>query len=385
MPRLPLPLVFILTLGVAVSARGEVVEVAGDAALRAALKQLRPGTRLRIAPGRYAGNIFLTGVQGTREQPIVIEGADPQNPPHFANSDEGWHLSDCCYLALRNLVIRQQRNAGVHIDDAGSIATPSHHVMLDRLRISHLGPAGMADGIKLTGVDMFMIRNCEITGWSGSGINLLGSHHGIVAGCTLAGQDGFTEAVGIQTKGGASAITIRNCQLHDAGVRAIQIGGRTGLKFLRPANATSEAKDIRVEKCLIVGSETAIAFVGVDGATVRHNTLYHPGRWPIRILQESQEARFVPARNGRFEDNLVVYRHADLETMVNIGRKTEPGSFRFARNAWYSEDRPAASRPTLPTPETAGLYGLPPAFRAPEQGNFQPQNPALQNVGATAP
>ena len=39
---------------------------------------------------------------------------------------------------------------------------------------------------------------------------------------------------------------------------------------------------------------TPVAFVGVDGATVRHNTIYRPRRWGLRILQENRAAGLRP-------------------------------------------------------------------------------------------
>jgi len=37
-----------------------------------------------------------------------------------------------------------------------------------------------------------------------------------------------------------------------------------------------------------------------DGAVVRFNTIYHPQRWALRILQETRAPGFVPSRNGEF-------------------------------------------------------------------------------------
>ena len=86
------------------------------------------------------------------------------------------------------------------------------------------------------------------------------------------------------------------------------IGGSTELQFfrppLKPGEAHWEAKHIRVEGNTFIGGGAAVAFVGVDGAVVRYNTIYHPDRWVIRILQETTEPGFVACRNGRFERNL---------------------------------------------------------------------------------
>jgi hypothetical protein len=156
------------------------------------------------------------------------------------------------------------------------------------------------------------------------------------------------------------------------------------MPYFRPQGARYEARDITVEGCTFVGCQAPISYVGVDGATVRYNTFYRPGKWVLRILQETTAEGFAPCRNGRFEDNLVVFRRAEVSTFVNVGPNTAPETFRFARNLWYCEDRPDASRPTLPTPETDGLYGVDPQLRDPGQHDFRPRNDQAARYGASA-
>jgi hypothetical protein len=89
---------------------------------------------------------------------------------------------------------------------------------------------------------------------------------------------------------------VRNCTFINAGQRGVNLGGSTAMKVFRPLGAKYEAKDITVEGCRFVGSLSPVAFVGVDGAVVRYNTIYQPERWVVRILQETTEADFVPSR-----------------------------------------------------------------------------------------
>jgi hypothetical protein len=129
-----------------------------------------------------------------------------------------------------------------------------------------------------------------------------------------------------------------------------------------------------------------LAFVGVDGAIARFNTIYEPDRWAIRILQETAEPGFAPSRNGIFTDNIVVFRSGHwVEGGVNIGPKTQPQSFVFARNFWFNADAPTRSRPTLPSPETEGVYGQDPLFENAPEGDLRlkPESPALKK-GAQA-
>ncbi len=190
----------------------------------------------------------------------------------------------------------------------------------------------------------------------------------------------------MQAKGGSSDIHIKECYFENAGSRSINIGGHTGLDFFRPRPQGYEAKDIIVERCILIGSQTPIAFVGVDGAKVKFNTIYRPRRWIIRILQESISEGFVPCRNGVFADNIVAFRSDEISTIVNIGPNTEPETFSFLRNFWYCIDNPDRSKPNLPVSEIDGIYGIDPLFRDAEAGdlNLLPNSPARM-MGISSP
>jgi len=379
---------FILGIGLcaAVPAWGDekIVRVTTQASLNQALSQAKPGTRIQIAEGRYRAGIRGTGVRGTKEQPITIEGLDLNSPPLFAGGNEGWHLTDCAHLTLRNIAVSGQRHNGINIDDGGTYETPSHHIVLENIRVNDVGPEGNCDAIKLSGVDDFVVRNCRIDGWGGQAIDMVGCHRGLIENCELRGKEGFAQATGLQTKGGSRDIIIRRCRLYDAGARGVNLGGSTGRQFFRPLDANYEARNIAVEGCVFVGSEVPVAFVGVDGATVRYNTIYHPGKWVFRILQETTADGFLPCRHGRFQRNLIVFRASDVRTAGNIGPHTQPASFTFDDNYWYCEDRPAASRPSLPVKETGGVYGDDPQLKSARDQDFTPQAKTAAAYGASA-
>jgi hypothetical protein len=133
-----------------------------------------------------------------------------------------------------------------------------------------------------------------------------------------------------------------------------------------------------------------IAFVGVDGATVRWNTFYLPSKWVLRILQETTAPEFVPCRNGTFSDNLVVFKRAAVATPVNVGGKTAPETFSFARNFWFALDDPARSIPALPKPEESPAGGSDPRMLNPQWENLRsgdfglPENSPARTHGAGA-
>jgi hypothetical protein len=364
--------------------RAETVTVRDRESLRQAVQGAKPGDTIRIAPGEYAGGLSFSNLHGTASAPIRITADDPKNPPLFKAGGAAFHFSQISHIELRDLRMSGATGNGLNIDDGGNISSPSHHITLRGLSVSEVGPQGNRDGIKLSGIDDFQVLDCKIERWGsgGSGIDMVGCHRGVIQGCTF--RDGGSE--GVQAKGGSSQIIIRRCRFDNAGGRAINAGGSTGMAYFRPKVQGYEAKDIRIEGNVFVGGMSAVAFVGVDGATVRFNTIYRPGRWAFRILQETQDPGFVPSRGGVIEDNIIVFQSdAWSEGGVNIGPGTAPETFRFARNVWYCGDRPDRSRPRLPTAEVDGVTGKDPLLRNPEKGDFalMPGSPA-QGKGATS-
>jgi hypothetical protein len=86
----------------------------------------------------------------------------------------------------------------------------------------------------------------------------------------------------------------------------------------------------------------------------------------LRILQESKDERFVPCRNVRFENNVIVYTKA-VRPVANIGPDTRPDTFAFSGNTWYCSDAPDA-RPDLPVQESGGRYGVDPKLKLDASG-----------------
>ncbi len=311
-----------------------------------------------IAPGRYRGGISSASLHGTREAPIVLRAENPAEPPVISGGNVGIHLSSPAFVELQHLTIDGIADNGLNIDDSGDSAKPAVGVVLRHVQVRNIGPDGNRDGIKCSGVDDFLIEHCHVESWgaSGSAIDFVGCHDGVVDRCQFLGAGG-SNANAVQTKGGSSDIVVRRSRFENVGGRGVNLGGSTGLPFFRPQDAEYEAKNITVEDCDFLGGDAAVAFVGVDGAVVRHNTIYRPRRWVLRILQENSNPRFVACRNGQFLNNAVVFRSDELRQAANVGGGTLPESFNFSGNAWQCLDRDNARRLVqLPVAETDGSY-----------------------------
>jgi hypothetical protein len=331
-----------------------------DASLRAALRDAEAGDVVRVAPGTYRGGV-LASPAGEPGRPVVIEG-DERDPPLIEGGTTGLQLADARHVTLRNLRFRGATGNGLNIDDGGDMDASAAGIVIERVHVSDVGPRGNHDGIKLSGVRDFVIRDSTVEGWGGGAIDMVGCHDGVIERCTFRGKDGFQQSTGPQLKGGTSRVTIRDCRFDRAGSRAINCGGSTGLPYFRPLDATYEAKDITIERNTFRGGETPVAFVGVDGAVFRQNVIYRPEKWVLRILQESTDKRFVPCRDVRFEDNLIVYTRQAVQTVANVGPNTRADTFTFDRNRWFCIDAPDA-RPQLPVKETNARYGEDPKLK----------------------
>ena len=323
--------------------------------LRQSLRELKPGTTLKIAPGDYPGGHHVAGVDR-----LTVEALDPKNPPHFQGGANAWQFSRCKDLTLRHLRISGQSGNGLNLDDGGRFDQPVTGITVDGVEISDIGPKGNHDGSKCSGLDKLTIRNCTISGWGGQGIDMVGCHQSLVTGCRFVGKPSFTATAGVQTKGGCSDITVEKCRFINSGERPINVGGSTALNLFRPSGAKYEAKRILVRDNTIEGSPCSVAFVGVDGAEFIGNIVLFPEKWIFRVLQETTADGFSPCRNVLLKDNSIVFRRADVQIEVNIGSGTQAESFRFEGNRWFAADRPETSKPRLPSLEKNGIYGIDP-------------------------
>jgi hypothetical protein len=279
------------------------------------------------------------------------------------------------YVVVEGFTLRGAATHGINIDDGGSYDTPTEHLVLRGLTIAGAGSGGNNDCIKLSGVDRFFVLDSEAWGCNrGEIIDMVGCHEGFIAG------NYFHEPVasGVQAKGGSADILIHgNIFAHIPG-RAVNAGGSTGLEFFRPIDAPYEAARIRVLANVFIGngstSGASIAYVGCDACVFAHNTIVEPRTWVARILQETTGSRFHPSRNGLFVNNLVVFRQADLRTIVNVGPGTAPETFVFGSNLWYALDHgPDWTGPALTggiASESGSVIQREPGFANREGGDY---------------
>lgn len=323
------------------------------------LLKLQAGDTLEIASGKYAGGIDISNLNGMKNAPITIKGKDPEKPPVFIGGNNGFTLRYCNFVHLRNLKISGAKENGLNIDDGNTSDEknpPSTNILMDGLVIENTGPVGNADAIKMSGVQRFVVQNCKISGWGGSGIDMVGCSFGRVSRCRFVGKKGFSQGNGIQIKGGSHGILVEKCFFNRSGRRGINLGGSTGYRWFRPKVGYYEAKNIEIAGNIFYGG-TAIGFVTSQKGFVHHNAILYPSGYVFRILQESEDIRFQPCGNSIFMKNIIVVDKR-LKNYVNIGKRTNPQSFIFSENVWYDEF--SNRKPNLPSFEKNPVYQVNP-------------------------
>lgn len=314
------------------------------------------GDTVIIHTGTYTGSFFISNLTGTAAAPILIQGATGETVI-FSGGSESFHFSDIAYVNIQNLIFQNQTGNGMNIDDAGTFNTPAHHVIIRNCIFRNINATGNNDLLKLSGLDDFEISDCTFLNGSagGSGVDMVGCHRGLFQRLRFE-QLGSNS---IQIKGGTKDITIRRCYFLNGGARALNIGGSTDLEFFRPQNATYEASTIEVYGNVIEGSEASFAFVGAVDCKVYNNTILRPGKWTMRILQETVDpSRFQACGRNTVQNNIFIITTA-VSTEVNIGPDTAPNTFIYTNNLWFKQGQSSWSGPVLPVADPAQVLGDP--------------------------
>ncbi len=348
--------------------------------LQAAATVAQPGDTILIREGVYSGGDYVANLQGNATAWITIRAMDNESVI-FRGGSQAFHLSDPAYLRIEGLVFEQQTGNGVNIDDAATMETPAHHIIIQNCEWRSMNATGNNDELKMSGVDDFTVRLCRFLNGSagGSMVDMVGCHKGTFEQNLF--ENGGSNC--IQAKGASKDIRIERNRFIRGGQRAINIGGSTGLEFFRPLGSNYEASNIYIYSNIFFGSMAPIAYVGAVNCEVVNNTIIRPERWAIRILQETTAAGFLPCGNNTFRNNIVVFNTA--QPAINIGGNTAPETFTFSNNLWFNPDNSSWNGPNTPVTEPNRLVNTDPQF-SDTLYRLQSSSPAIgKGYAATSP
>lgn len=345
--------------------------------LQSASEFTDPGDIIIVKNGTYFNQENITNLNGTKQNPIIIQ-AEEEGKVIYKGQSEAWHLSSCSNLYIIGFIFEEQYGNGVNIDDSGNDYGSAFNITIKNCTFRNMVSSGNNDLLKLSGLEHFNIENCEfLNGASGgSGIDMVGCHNGNIIDNNFENLG----SSGIQAKGGSQNINIKGNKFKNAGNRALNLGGSTGLEFFRPLDAKFEAADILVVSNVFIGSWSPVSFVGSTRIRVINNTIIKPENWVFRILQETvDESRFIKCGQNEFSNN-IIYFGENLSKIVNIGPNTNPESFIFKNNLWYNYQNNNFTNPNLPIPEINSIVQKDPKFQNIDNENFdlQATSPAIE-------
>ena len=333
----------------------------------AALRLASPGTEIRFAPGRYAGEgvcTYFEDLQGEAERPIVLRSA---GGPRAAELDCGrtsaMMLVRARYVAIDGLDIHGAPD-GAHVFNFASGEAPfvelTEHVVVHR---SYLHDAGrhaikfsQSRDITLVDDELAFSRENDLL------VSFVAVDDVVVAGCHAHDGGSFN-----QIKGGSRrSLWYRNL-VERTGFGLLVGGDCTGRSFLVHPDAEAEAEGVRAWGNVMIETARAFRFVSCHDCQVAHNTWFSSApsqaMFMLDIGFDCGSATETPLRNRD-----IVVRNNVFATSVALPyviAGTVPEGLTMDHNLWWAAGDPSATGSDVPfASEPTSLYGEDPRFTA---------------------
>jgi hypothetical protein len=383
-------------LAAGVNAGQHIVRAGTDWSLLAG--KVKPGDEIVLLPGEHRG-VTLESIHGTVEQPIVIRSVDADHIAVIKADLYGIRLRNPRHVEIRDLKITDAKINGIVLEgrakgaaaEEEASADPPGHVTIRNVAVLNTGPEGLRHAIDVERLSHVTIRDCRISAWAGSGIEIIASSNVTVRDTGFSGRENFTQLSGVRVRAGSERVFVDRCTFIDAGDQAVCIGGESEMEDFRPAPAEDaqpgtlyEAAHVQVTRCIMVRGRSAVAFVNCRHASVRNCTIVRPQRAVFSIRNEQTDPRFGGTRQSSIGSNLIVWKPGDVEMITHLAGGADVSGISLEQNLWWSPQLAEKRDELGPFP---GVSQFPQLTNVdPKLGDdLQPQDPQAELFGAKAP
>ncbi len=364
-------------------AHAETYEVKAGDSWEALADKLVAGDEIVLLEGVHRPAI-LSGLEGTREQPIVIRSWARSKLAEIAPDREGLKLVDCRHVRVERILVRNARRAGIVIE--GSAPGRCEGIAVHDSLV--VGVAGLAEqaGVLVSGAADVEIQRSRFDECRGSAVHLENARAVRAERLQMRAQKECT--FGILLLGRTTDVEFNDAWIAGRMQTAVSIGVKDApvrgeptapirlpepVRGPRPTDegaatppqegatppATSPAaatdapeqrdddappKAARVENAtftqlLIHSAPRAFEFGSCALVNIGNSTIVDPTESVFRLVRVPKE---VPAAGVRFHDNLVAWTPGRLKEFTSVIEGAETSGLRLGPNIWWSNELPAA-------------------------------------------
>lgn len=347
--------------------------------------------------GNHGYQGYIEKFQGADNKYITIMG-DSTNRPVIDVGDVGgacFTLTDTYpgndpdmdskWLRFEHIIFKNATTMHVNIDDGGSstnMLTPAHHINFYNCKFENeTYSAEQYSGIKMAGLDTFLVDRCEFVNIRRQGIDAVGVHEGIIRNCIFrdhVNPDACSgEGYGIILKGGSRHVLVERNIFMNLSYTGVSLGNTTTNSLFRPPFGTLdgggdimnyENKDCWVYRNVFINVGLPIIFAHSIGGKVYNNTMYNTGAspdlgnpcggsWYVVQIRNYHDpvcgwdyngTTIAASQGGEFRNNISVFGTTAYGQVYNRPDSciiASAPSFMFSNNLFYCATDPAISMP----------------------------------------
>ena len=345
------------------------------------LEQALAGDEFILWPGEYP-SITLRDLAGRRDAPITIRGLRQESPPRIVGGSWGIRLLGVSHVKLHDLEVIAPRIDGIEIAP-GDDGRRSSDVELRNIQITDVGDRPGRHGVLVRGADSIVLDRVTVKGWTGAGIEVVGTRGIELTGVRLEGA-GRGEMLGLRLRAGTRDAVVSLSRIRDPGVGGIVLGGRSQDAEFPPDHRADrdgvrwEVESVDLQDITIVGGDVTLTFLGVTRLTATHLTAITPARAAIRIGRPRDGMLFGHLDTAMLSRCLFVWMGDAEPVPVEFGPGGDDAGLWLEENLWWRSSSPLSPETRFPG-EAAGPQRI---DVDPRLGpDLRPRNPEAEGFG----